>query len=318
MVKLVTVFLIMLFFSNTYASFDNPSKLNKNIRNYILNKPSSEIIKNSDRSAFHQSSDKSTYSINDFPSHIYQNFNSTFSFNKNSIYWIAGITGVTLGLISLDSKIDNSVRNLKNDHKWIYTASPIITNFGGNYAAYLSAAYAAYSISTGYKKGQETSVLLLESIVYSTIWTRLGKLVFGRERPSAAYQYPDRPGGKWYGPFLQIKNKRNLSVSSYDAFPSGHTSFAFSIATVFAEQYNSTLYVPVIAYSLATAVGISRTIEHTHWTSDVFVGACIGYFSGKSSIMIYNKNKNNAKQKEIKISLTPDIINNGIGANVVF
>jgi len=318
MVKLAVVILMLLFFCNVYASFDNPSKINKNIRKYILNKPSSEMIKTSDRYAYHQNSDKSTYSISDFPSHIYQNFSSTFSFNQNSIYWIAGITGVTLGFISLDSKIDNSVRNLKNDHKWINTASPIITNFGGNYAAYLSAAYAAYSISTGYKKGQETSVLLLESIVYSTIWTRLGKLIFGRERPSATYQYSDRAGGKWYGILLEIKNKRNLSVSSYDAFPSGHTSFAFSIATVFAEQYNSTLYVPVIAYSLSTAVGISRTTEHTHWASDIFVGACIGYFSGKSSIMIYNKIKNISNKKEIKISLTPDLLNNGIGANVVF
>ena len=99
------------------------------------------------------------------------------------------------------------------------------------------------------------------------------------------------PGGKWWGPFKQYDQDVTIykSVSSFDAFPSGHTAAAFSIATVFATQYNSTAAVPIISYSMATLVGVSRLTEHQHWASDVFVGGLIGYACGKQVVAHFNK-----------------------------
>jgi hypothetical protein len=79
------------------------------------------------------------------------------------------------------------------------------------------------------------------------------------------------------------------SKMSYDAFPSGHTATAFSIATVFATQYSDIKAVPILCYSAATAVGISRLTEHEHWASDVFVGALIGYLSGKQVVQNFRR-----------------------------
>lgn len=110
-------------------------------------------------------------------------------------------------------------------------------------------------------------------------------------KTGASYIYSKIPGGKWWGPFAQYDQDLPVykSVSSFDAFPSGHTAAAFSIATVFASQYNSTNAIPVLSYSMATLVGISRLIEHQHWASDVFVGGLIGYLCGKQAVANYNK-----------------------------
>jgi membrane-associated phospholipid phosphatase len=62
---------------------------------------------------------------------------------------------------------------------------------------------------------------------------------------------------------------------------SGHTATAFAIATVFAEQYKQTPWVAIVSYTAATAVGASRVVLHKHWSSDVLVGALLGFACGK-------------------------------------
>ncbi|HNP34135.1 MAG TPA: phosphatase PAP2 family protein, partial [Flavobacterium sp.] len=62
-----------------------------------------------------------------------------------------------------------------------------------------------------------------------------------------------------------------------DAFPSGHTSSAFTIATVLYEEYKDAS--PMLAYSgygFATATGALRIMNNKHWLSDVLTGAGIG------------------------------------------
>ena len=73
----------------------------------------------------------------------------------------------------------------------------------------------------------------------------------------------------------------------FDAFPSGHTATAFAAATILSDIYQ-TAAVTYGSYALATAVGISRITEDTHWASDVFVGALLGYYSAKLVEMLNN------------------------------
>lgn len=61
------------------------------------------------------------------------------------------------------------------------------------------------------------------------------------------------------------------------SFPSGHTSFAFTNATVLYNEFHQTS--PVLAYSgyvFAATTGTFRMLNNKHWLSDVFVGAGIG------------------------------------------
>jgi hypothetical protein len=54
-------------------------------------------------------------------------------------------------------------------------------------------------------------------------------------------------------------------------------------------EYADVKAVPIIAYSLAGIVGITRMTEHTHWASDVFVGAWAGYLCGKQVVNYHRK-----------------------------
>ena len=209
-----------------------------------------------------------------------------FRMDEGDLLWLGGAAAVTAGLIALDEPFDNQVKGIKDDYPWIANTSEIITEFGGNYGIGAAAAFAGYSFLFNDPKGKETSAMLAEALITSGLWTRLGKFLTGRERPSSAYS-EGHATGKWHGPLLQCNGNHRFGGPRFDAFPSGHTATVFAIATVFAEQYNQTLVVPVAVYSFATVVGISRTLEHTHWISDVFVGALLGYLCGRDVVASY-------------------------------
>ena len=64
------------------------------------------------------------------------------------------------------------------------------------------------------------------------------------------------------------------------SFPSGHTAFAFTNATVLYEEYkDSSLFLAYSGFGFATTTGAFRMINNKHWLSDVLVGAGIGMLS---------------------------------------
>ena len=65
--------------------------------------------------------------------------------------------------------------------------------------------------------------------------------------------------------------------SAHNSFPSGHTSFAFTNATVLFYEFQDTS--PLLAYSgyaFSTTTATFRVLNNRHWVSDVLVGAGIG------------------------------------------
>jgi membrane-associated phospholipid phosphatase len=90
--------------------------------------------------------------------------------------------------------------------------------------------------------------------------------------------------------------------SKYYSFPSGHTSAAFSVASVIAHHSDS-LLVDVLAYSLATFVGFARPFQDKHWASDVFFGAALGYFVGQKICACHSGQA--SKNIDIGLTLTP-------------
>lgn len=211
---------------------------------------------------------------------------SPFRMDGTDLLWIGGATAITAGLIAIDEPFDNQVKHLKERHRWIANSSEILTEFGGHYGIGVVALFAGYSIFSNDSKGKETSAMLAQALITSGLWTRVGKFLTGRERPSSAYA-EQHPTGQWHGPLLQCNSNHRFGGPRFDAFPSGHTATAFAIATVFAEQYNHTLTIPMIAYGVAGLVGFTRTLEHTHWISDVFVGALLGYLCGHDIVASY-------------------------------
>ena len=94
------------------------------------------------------------------------------------------------------------------------------------------------------------------------------KAVTRRKRPS---DIP--PGGSFDDTFFS-GGKSPFKGSS---FPSGHAAGAFAVATVIATRYHSHRWVPWAVYGFAAAVSFSRVTTSSHFPSDVFLGAALGY-----------------------------------------
>ena len=251
---------------------------------------------------------------------LFSNFERqlTAPFKFTARDWIitGAAVGLTATLLHFDNDIDKWARVQKQEHGWVNKSSPVITQFGSSYGIATVSSIGLLSAVFKKQKGVQTSILATQALITSGAWVQLIKHFTGREDPSASYVYSKMPGGKWWGPFAQYDQDLPVykSVSSFDAFPSGHTAAAFSIATVFASQYSNIKAIPIISYTMATLVGISRLTEHQHWASDIFVGGLIGYVCGKEVVGHYNnthKNPDTLLLSKSKINPEFTFIQNG-------
>ncbi len=93
------------------------------------------------------------------------------------------------------------------------------------------------------------------------------------------------------------------------AFPSGHTAFAFTIATVVDKEFrDKSKWISVGAYTIASATGVSRILNNEHWMADVLAGAGVGILSVNTVYFIHSKL---AKNKGLNTSISPTVLPNG-------
>jgi membrane-associated phospholipid phosphatase len=152
---------------------------------------------------------------------------------------------------------------------------------------------------TGKKDSKHRQIALtgIKAFIISGAFSQVAKHIFHRHRPND--NDPPNPN-LWDGPFpIQ---------SSYTSFPSGHTTVAYSVASVLAYGYRDKLWVGISAYTMATLVGVSRVHDQKHWPSDVFGGAVLGTFIG---ITLSKLNFNN-------VDLFPIASSNSYGMGMVY
>jgi len=200
-----------------------------------------------------------------------------------------GSTLITLGLIGVGGVLytqDENIRDRIQDHQTSYLdkIAHISEKFGywpadlGFLAVYGGSGYLMKN-----EKMQETALTSLESFLVANSISAFFKYCTGRARPKR-----DK-GSESYRPFS--------FKTSDTAFPSGHTACAFSIASVFAAQYENP-WVDILAYTLASSTAWERLYDDKHWAADVFAGAILGIVVGKSVVYLH-------KEKKRSISLIP-------------
>ncbi len=114
-----------------------------------------------------------------------------------------------------------------------------------------------------------TSLTAAKAFVVSSVCSQIVKQLTHRHRPFQD-EIPDH--ANWDGPFSDM---------SYTSFPSGHSTAAFSVASVFAMEYRNTVWVPLLAYTLAAGTAVSRLYDNKHWTSDIVIGSALGFVTGR-------------------------------------
>lgn len=194
---------------------------------------------------------------------------------------------VTVALGFADEPIQRAAVKFHDDNTAVQNISKYVTNFGGTYEAYTLAAFGAYGLIFKSQKMKTTTLLATQAYITGAALESVLKIVTGRTRPS--YYGPGLEAEpRFLGPFTKVaKDLNGKTVGS--SFPSGHTTVAFAAATVFAEEYRKTVYIPIIAYSAATLIGLSRITENKHWATDVLVGATLGYLAGKEVVNNYHR-----------------------------
>jgi len=182
------------------------------------------------------------------------------------------VVGGTVGLIYADPHVAPYFRtHAKNWDKPNDVFDPMITTAEviALPAGLLTAGYIRHDT-------REVNTALLATEAYGdSVVVNLGiKAVTRRQRPTDV-----PPGGNYEDTFFN-GGKSPLHGSS---FPSGHSTAVWSVATVVAERYRhrGKPWIPILSYTLVTAISFSRITESAHFPSDVWLGASLGYTIAK-------------------------------------
>ena len=175
-----------------------------------------------------------------------------------------------------------------------------VQNFGQSYAfGIMGGFYVAGLVTDSEKTLQVGEDLISASLISATINQAI-KVSVNRYRPR-----DDKLSDNYQG---------YTGLNNNSSFPSGHTTEAFTLASVFASSYEDEPWVAYTAYSVAGMVGIARMYLDAHWASDVVASAFIGTWVGKS-VVSYNKSlRGNNKNK---VSIIPDVAPGYTGVRIV-
>jgi len=212
--------------------------------------------------------------------------------------------GVAAGVVAVGFAFDYPMRNKTQAHQTqtLDDLTKVVEPFG---AGYSWAVIGAYGIAGFVFHAPDAKNVffdsLMASILASGIITPTLKFVIGRDRPS------ESTSSTVFHPFSGSDN----------AFPSGHATQAFAVASVIS-AHSDQVWVSVTAYTIAGLVGFSRIYHNAHWTSDVTAGALIGTFVGRGVVALNDRIR--AGEGKVSVSFVPlygDRVKGG-GVVVVF
>ena len=185
----------------------------------------------------------------------------------NHLKPLLAITALTAGFVAIDEHNAKYFRNSQSFNGFNKVASGSNTSLA---MEIFPAAFYAIGLARKDTYAQHTVLLAGEAVLDSEILTSVMKDIDRRFRPASV-----PPNGDFSHSWF--KETRGSYLGGVGSFPSGHTIAAFSIATVFANRYPNPRWHVWLAYGLASMVGFSRLSLQSHFSSDVFAGAALGY-----------------------------------------
>jgi membrane-associated phospholipid phosphatase len=221
-------------------------------------------------------------------SDLKQEFTAPFHLTRKDWIRVGEFAVIEGALFFADEPIQRFALDLRDHNAGVRNISDFVTRFGGNYETYLLAGLGAYGFIFKSEKIKTTTLLATQAYITGGVMETVLKFLTGRQRPYYADVTTLEAEPKFHGPFYKpIRDVNGKKLNS--SFPSGHTTVAFAAATVFAMEYKDRPLVPIIAYSAATLIGLSRITENKHWATDVLAGAALGYLTGRQVVNNYHR-----------------------------
>lgn len=194
----------------------------------------------------------------------------TFTDKKN--LKILGVTALGSAAL-IATKADEDIHEAVDDLELSTGVGDAGYVLGGVGPPLLSLGMYAHGKMNDNERSIEASRVLTTALAIDAVSTGAMKIVIGRRGPDVTN-------------FSRVFNPFSFEDR---AFPSGHTSWSFTTATVMAELYDDRPAVAFAGYTTATLIGIARISDDSHWASDVLFGAVKGYVIGKTVTRLHEK-----------------------------
>ena len=196
---------------------------------------------------------------------------------------LGGVLGGA-GLLMIGDYSIKQVFLANRQHFWTSVTNEI-EPFGNAYSPYIVGGMYLAGVISGNRNLEHSSLMTAKSLVISTLVYVTAKSILRRGRPT----YYDTPFS--YEPPFSMDKK-------HTSFPSGHMLTVTSVATSLAEIYGKDHpWVPWVTYSIAGLTGVTRLYQNRHWSSDVWIGASLGYFVTKG---VYRHQRQMEHKKALK------------------
>lgn len=198
-------------------------------------------------------------------------FTSPLRFSSKDWLIAGGVIGGTALLFSADESMrDLVMRNSSTNNDRLASVG---REYGREVNAFLfSGGLYVGGVLFGKPHMRRAGLKVFEAVAISGIVTGILKSLAGRSRP-----YVNDGPNHFVG--FQFQHETT-------SLPSGHSTVAFAMSTVLAEEIDSP-FATVGLYSLATITAFSRIYDDEHWASDTFLGAAIGTAVGFSVVHLH-------------------------------
>ncbi|MGE5796450.1 MAG: phosphatase PAP2 family protein [Ignavibacteria bacterium] len=215
------------------------------------------------------------------------------------------LTGIIVGATSASLLIDQPVRvSVKKIHS---PELDQITPFGEGFGnAKYSTALSGVSYIGGFliddPELRKTGLILMETLFFNGLITQGLKMIMGRARPYL------NDGNMDIDFFTFEMDQEDYSM------PSGHTSAAFSVATVLSERIEN-IFASAALYSLAGLTAFQRIYRDQHWFSDTILAAVLGTVIGLKIVKL-NSEESEVTPKGASVNFVPVFSLNSVGIGI--
>jgi membrane-associated phospholipid phosphatase len=191
---------------------------------------------------------------------------------------VGGLIAAQVALLPLDEDVRRSTGRMRSNAT--DALSDVLRPLGGKDALYIGSV-AAYALGRAAQRERLADVGLhaLVSLALANAVTGTLKGLAGRARPWVLEVQGTDSLWVYHGPGEWSAFAGWTDGGPRQAYPSGHTTAAFAVAAVLAEELGGAA--PWLAYPIAAGVGWSRLNDEAHWTTDVIMGALVGIVSGR-------------------------------------